>query len=454
MQPEWPSNAISTGIAPWRGAEMLQDRDAMNPLLSIARNAGHLLGARATTQAVRFVYVVALARGLGPELYGLLAYTQSWYLLFLPLVALGTRETLARDFGRDPELGANTAARVLGLRLILLPFAAVACVTLGLVNEPNFQVRLLLVLMALALIGRALAMWTENVFVACAQARFALHQAALFRPLEALLGCAVLMAGGGVLGVAAVHALSWGSQAAVGFWSVHRRLSPVRVIIDRNLPGLIRRGMAALLTILALVWFTRGPLILLRQIGLDDRQLGQIALALQLLELLAVAPAVLGQVALPAVSRAAANGKAFLNIVLPWWIAASLLTALGGFAFGGILLHWVFGDAYPVTGEMLGPLLLVSAPLGTASLLSQVSLGIGRTWRVAGAAVVATLVWIVVGLTALPWLGPWTICAALWPAACLWAGLLLAGAIRDDLVRPAAILRVPRWTVTSDHTPS
>ena len=45
---------------------------------SIAVNAGYLTAARVLPQVLRIFYVIVLARYLGPEIYGLLAYGQSW----------------------------------------------------------------------------------------------------------------------------------------------------------------------------------------------------------------------------------------------------------------------------------------------------------------------------------------------------------------------------------------
>jgi O-antigen/teichoic acid export membrane protein len=52
-------------------------------------SAKYLYLALLTSQSLRFVYVLILARMLGAELYGLFSYGQSWYLMFLPLTGLG-----------------------------------------------------------------------------------------------------------------------------------------------------------------------------------------------------------------------------------------------------------------------------------------------------------------------------------------------------------------------------
>ena len=84
---------------------------------SIARNAAYLGAAQGTTYLVRGFYVVVLARYLGPEVYGIFAYGQAWYLAFLFLTFLGLGEILIRQVGRDRERAASLVAQTLALRI-------------------------------------------------------------------------------------------------------------------------------------------------------------------------------------------------------------------------------------------------------------------------------------------------------------------------------------------------
>ena len=52
---------------------------------SIARNAMFLASTQVIKIVTKIVYVVIVARLLGPELYALLAYSHAWYLAFLPI---------------------------------------------------------------------------------------------------------------------------------------------------------------------------------------------------------------------------------------------------------------------------------------------------------------------------------------------------------------------------------
>ncbi|MCK5360124.1 MAG: oligosaccharide flippase family protein, partial [Gammaproteobacteria bacterium] len=68
---------------------------------SILANTAYLSFARSLTGIVRIVYAVLLARYLGAEAYGFFNYGLSWYLIFIPLAALGLDSVLIREIGRD-----------------------------------------------------------------------------------------------------------------------------------------------------------------------------------------------------------------------------------------------------------------------------------------------------------------------------------------------------------------
>jgi O-antigen/teichoic acid export membrane protein len=60
-------------------------------------------------QVLRLAYVFVLARLLGPELYGMLAYCNAWYLSLLPLSGLGLGAYLAVHVGKEGQGGKEAA---------------------------------------------------------------------------------------------------------------------------------------------------------------------------------------------------------------------------------------------------------------------------------------------------------------------------------------------------------
>ena len=64
------------------------------------------------------VYVVLLAKILGADLYGLFNYGLSWYLVFIPLSALGIDVIIVRGIGRDRDRASRLVGQTLALRSI------------------------------------------------------------------------------------------------------------------------------------------------------------------------------------------------------------------------------------------------------------------------------------------------------------------------------------------------
>jgi len=177
-------------------------------LRRIVRHAGQLTGTRLVTYGTRALYLLILARLLGPELYGLLAYGHAWYVAFLPLGLLGTGLVIVRLIAQRPEDQTALIGHSLALRMFSALISALLCVVIGyaLQSEPKLQT--LFSVFALALAGRALNLWCDDLFVAFEHPQYILLRESVMRPSELMLGVAVVLSGGGIVGVALVHALS------------------------------------------------------------------------------------------------------------------------------------------------------------------------------------------------------------------------------------------------------
>ena len=105
-------------------------------LRSILRNATLLMSSQAIGVVARFVYVVVVARVLGPELYALLAYSQAWHLAFLPIALFGLGPALAYSVAPDRDNAPAVAATALTIRLVTTIVAATACLAISLIIVP------------------------------------------------------------------------------------------------------------------------------------------------------------------------------------------------------------------------------------------------------------------------------------------------------------------------------
>ena len=88
-------------------------RPARQGVAAVLASASQLGAARLLNFSVRAVYLALLARLLGPELYGLLAYGHSWYNAFVPITALGLGASLSLRIADDRGDAAQAIADVL-----------------------------------------------------------------------------------------------------------------------------------------------------------------------------------------------------------------------------------------------------------------------------------------------------------------------------------------------------
>ena len=346
---------------------------------SIARNTIFLLGGRWLTTAIQGTYAIVLARLLGPELYGLFNYGFSWYMAFILFATLGLSAVLSREAGRDSEGRSKVVDQTFLLRLFTSVFVAAVSGGIGFLIEGDPRVKNLLLLFSLALVGRSLAIWTKEVFNAYESNRYYLFQQALFRPLEVLVGILVLLAGGNILSVAAVHALSFWLQAIGGFLFISRRITFIKI----RWPGrshfrILSQGFVVCLSQFMVFWPLFGVVIVFRFLGGTDFSLGQLALILQIFWVAFRIPESSSVAALPVLSRAAAKGEGrdrlfaetMLRINLIFGAAAGLL----GMGIGLWLVTVIFGQNYELAGRLLGYALLLLIPYGCGYSLYTVYL--------------------------------------------------------------------------------
>ncbi len=356
---------------------------------SILRNTAYLLGSRACVFVSKALYAVALARLLGPEQYGVLSYLLAWYLTFVPLGTLGLGPWMSREVGLDRSRGHHVVGQMLGLRGLLSIVAAVVAAIAGVLTENDVERMWLIVIMSTAILGRGLALWAEHTFTAYEQSRFTLQQEGIFRVSEATIGTAVLIAGGGLLGAVVVHIAVWLVQGVRGFWLVRKHV--VRVQLEGSWSDyrrLLRIGFPLGLASLLLVWFPQGPLILYRHLAPGAKELGELALLIQVFVILSTVPTLVAAASLPVLSRAAGRrdgrDSLYADVGLRVSAIVAVVGASLGSAYGPVVVRALFGTKYQGTEALIGPSMLLLLPWTWGTLAWYVNLARGRVWSSVG----------------------------------------------------------------------
>jgi O-antigen/teichoic acid export membrane protein len=341
---------------------------------SILSNATYLFGSQVATALLRGVYVVVLARALGPENFGILNYALAWYLLFISLTYLGLDAYLVQRISTDRSSAPLVLRQTLMIRAGAAVVVAVGSCVIAMAVESVREVWLLSGIFAVALVGRALWMWAVSAFTAFERTQLALRGEVIFRPMEIGAALLILMWQPHLHWLAASHALFWCVQGGFGVYTVARHLSPfpggTRL---RSAMQLLAKTLPAGTYIIVIAVFMQAPIVLMRLIERDEFRLGQFALAYQTCMYLLVVPYLIASVMLPVVSRAATRGDgrdiALVGLLVrATCIGGALLVIVLAPAIPPLTLA-VFGPRYSHAGELLQAALWLAIPFAAVNFI-------------------------------------------------------------------------------------
>ena len=352
-------------------------------LKSIFSNAFYLSSASILTLFLRTLYVVVLARYLGPSDYGKYGYVIAWYNAFVPLTSLGLQVILGKEVGQDRERGRDLVQETLMLKLLALGLLTPLYLWLSYVAESDDEIRFVMLLLVMAFLGRGLAIWVSQVVVAYEVAMLHLRQEGIFRALEIGLGILMVLAGGGVFAVVLIHGLVWLAQGLFGIVLIHRRVEPIHLVWNlKKTIHLMLRGLPLGLTTIVTIVLLQSPLLLYRHLEGAGISLGQLALVLQVVGLFATIVGSGSAAALPVLSRSIMrrDGKDRKYLFMAYigvFLVSGVIVILGMF-FAQPALIFIFGNEYVIAAEMVGSAIWLIIPLFLAPLTTQYFYAHGR----------------------------------------------------------------------------
>jgi O-antigen/teichoic acid export membrane protein len=344
---------------------------------SAARNSAQLIGTHFSSILIRIIYIMILVRSLSPADYGILNYGLSWYLAFIPLTYLGADVVLSRGIARRREAASELLGITLGLRCYAIVLVVVASIVLAGAVENDGQVRSLLLLFSVALIGRSLWMWGMSAFTAFEEARVIMQLEIMFRVLE--VGALIVFlttAQVSLVGIAIIHVGSWCLQGAVTIAEVRRRHKVHLRQPDGRWIVVLRDGIPGAIFAIAAAAFFQLPVILFRQVEGTSMSLGYFALALQLVASLQIIPYAIATASLPVLSRSAARGdgkdRAAVLLLVAVIVLAGAVLATGASFFVSPLVEGLFGARYASAAILLSDALWLLIPISISMLLQQI----------------------------------------------------------------------------------
>ena len=132
---------------------------------SIAYNAIFLIVSKISEKILRFLYLIILARNLGPADIGLYNYGISYYLLFTPLVMWGIGQYLIISIGRNHSKQSELFSNTFIIRVLSTVVGFCAFLVLGLLTNEDMQNLILICIFSFVLFGRSFAIYGRNLFI-------------------------------------------------------------------------------------------------------------------------------------------------------------------------------------------------------------------------------------------------------------------------------------------------
>lgn len=125
----------------------------------VLNNAGWIIGCKIVQSLINLVIGIITARYLGPSNYGIISYVASVVAFALPIMQLGLRQTLVKEFVHSPD----QEGKILGTALVINVISSFFCVIgsvsfVALVNAGERETILVCALYSLSLIFQATEM--------------------------------------------------------------------------------------------------------------------------------------------------------------------------------------------------------------------------------------------------------------------------------------------------------
>jgi O-antigen/teichoic acid export membrane protein len=325
---------------------------------SLFLNAGFLVLSTILEKAIRFIYLIVLARWLGPEMLGLYNYGLAWYLIFMPLALWGLGTLLSIHLGKKPENAGDVVAATFLLRTFTTIIAASCCLVIGLLSNHDLMSRDVITIFVIALVGRSLALWGRDCFVGVELSQYSAGLEIGFRFVEVCCGIVYLSFGGGIIGLCAIHYACWVAEGMVAFALVRKRHRSRKIFMPWSFvrPYAVKAFPIAVNAFLVGALFQVG-FVVLKYLSMDARALGYYAVAFQLVANTIVIPLAFGRAALPILSRAHSRGTGesivFLEAMLKICSFCSAVLVMFVIVYDTYILRLLFGQKYLMASDAL-----------------------------------------------------------------------------------------------------
>jgi O-antigen/teichoic acid export membrane protein len=365
---------------------------------SVLRNMAHMLSSQAATWALATVAHVLSARFLGPEAVGQLRFAFSLWLIAQVFITLGTSTYLTLEMARDVDRGASLVGPILLLRIAAFGVATAAIGVYALAVGADSETVLLLAVVGSTILLMTLADTYGAALIGLEQMAYPALAGVLSKAAYTVALVALLLAGGGVVGVAAMTTFN----AALGLLLLrhfYRRFGRASFAFPVSaLPSIVRGSSGFLAAGAIVVVYLQIDTIVIATL-VDEQTLGWYTTADLVAGSMLFVPTIMMATLFPVIGRLHSADEAAGADVVRRAFSALFPTGVA-IGFGTIVVAepiclLLFGEAYRESGAVLAVLGLMMPLIFATMMMATVAMATGRQrfWNtLMASAVVLTVV--------------------------------------------------------------
>ena len=347
----------------------------------------------------RIVYIILIARFLGPDLYGIISYSQSWYMSFLPFTLFGFGLVIINTLSSKNKNKENIFSEILSIRLLLISASVLICLSISLFYIEDNTSTLLLNIFCLALIGRSIYQWSDEIFISYEKASLSLKFETGFRLAETIFGIFLIIKTQNLIYIALNHSLLWLAQGLFALYISKTRLITISItlkssVILKHLKNSLPLGISAALNGLL---FTI-PILFYKQSGATNNLIGNLSVNIQALIVIGSLFIAISKAALPSLNRSLSTNSreitTYINIMLRIAIVFGSIVGILGLAFGEQVIFYVLNEKYAYAGINLGITLYILIPFIMLQAIGGVLIPHNKFWYVCNTNIIGIVILI------------------------------------------------------------
>lgn len=331
--------------------------DAENLGRRVATNSGWMIGERLLRMGVVFALSVWMARHLGAEDFGTLAFGMSLLVIVQVVATMGMRPEVVKDLLEDPDREPETIGSALALHLIAGSLGALVALALLWWLDPGSDALPVFAVLALGLPLNAISA-VGMAFEASLQSRYAFIASGVGLGAASAARLGLLLAGAPLIGFAIAGAIEVG-VTGLAFAVIYRR-QRMPLLALRYRWEVARRiavtSWPLFAAALAAIAYLRADQVMLQALA-GSAELGVYAVAARLSEIWYFIPVAMGSSLLPLLvanrrdDAAAYDANLQRTINIAAWLAIAL--AVGVTLIAAPLIGILYTDEYAEASSIL-----------------------------------------------------------------------------------------------------